>query len=304
MASDRTRLPGTWYRVQGTVPREAEDDLVGLLAADGCAGTTTKAAGPRRILVEAWFTDAAAAARGRDLVAGWPGAAAVADAPEAVEDPGWLEASLKVRGPLEAGRYVVLDAAPDVSRVAADRVAILLPPGRAFGTGEHATTRMCLALLDRFLRAGEPVLDLGTGSAILAIAAAKSGAGPVLALDNDPHVIDVARENLDLNGVPGGDPADEPRPGVVAVGVGSWGAIPKGRRFGLILANIHRTALVRGAQALARQLEPGGRAVLSGFHVEDAGLVRDAWTAAGTVPAGELHDGEWAALAMQRPDAG
>jgi ribosomal protein L11 methyltransferase len=147
---------------------------------------------------------------------------------------------------------------------------------------------MCLLLLDRVLTPGEDVLDLGTGSAILAVAAARAGAGRVLALDNDPAVLEVATENIELNRLTGR----------IEAGVGSWGELRPGDRFGLIVANIHRTALVRGARALAGHLAPGGRAVLSGFSAKDAPLVQDAWRKAGLVPHDDLTDGDWAALAL------
>src|SRR5690606_26457499 len=80
-------------------------------------------------------------------------------------------------------------------------VVLQLDPGMAFGTGLHPTTQLCLRLLERYARPGLRTLDIGTGSGILAIAAAKLGAGPILALDNDPVAVGVAAENTARNGV-------------------------------------------------------------------------------------------------------
>lgn len=284
---DRTLWPGRWFRVTVTLPRDLEDDAIGLLQLYGCEGSDVRPAGPRRLAIEAWFTtddDARAAAAKLGALPD----VKLAGPPEPVEDTGWLAAALAPRGPLAAGRFVVVDRREDAA-VATGRLAIFLPPGRAFGTGEHATTRMCLTWLDRLLVPGEAVFDLGTGSGILAIAAVLAGAGPVTALDIDPHVIDVARENLDLNGV-----TDR-----VALGQGSWNAVAEDARFGLIVANIHRTALVKAAPQLASRLVPGGRLIASGFGPDAAHHVLAAYTRQGLVPDGELVEGEWTALAFR-----
>jgi len=292
VANDRTVLPGAWRRVKVVLPRELEDEAVGLVAVAGGDGAQTTAAGRGRISLEAWFDDVDSARAAQRLLTALEGAVVEAGEPREIRDPGWLEATLVPRGPLAAGRFVVLDRSAQLAGLAEDAIPIVLPPGRAFGTGEHATTRMCLELIGRHARPGRPTLDVGTGSAILAIAAAKLGAAPVFALDNDPTVLDVALENVNLNGV--GER--------VTVAAGSWPQVPKGARYGLVVANIHRTAIVRGARPMARRLEPGGVAVLSGFHVEDAPRVLAAWNGAGAREVDRRQDGEWCALAMGMPD--
>lgn len=283
---DRTLWPGRWFRITATLPRDLEDDAIGLLGLCGCEGSDVRPAGPRRLAIEAWFTAEDDARAATERLGALPGVR-IAGPPEPVEDTGWLAAALAPRGPLEAGRFVVVDRREDAA-AHPDRIPIFLPPGRAFGTGEHATTRMCLVWLDRLLVPGEAVFDLGTGSAILAIAAALAGAGPVTALDIDPNVIDVARENLELNGV-----ADR-----VALGAGSWNAVAPDARFGLVVANIHRTALVKAAPHLVAHLAPGGRLVASGFGPDAAHHVHAAYTRQGLVATGDLVEGEWTALAF------
>ncbi len=293
MAGDRhppTRLPGRWFRVAAVVPVEREDGWAGLAWAAGARGTEGRPAGPGRLRVTAWFDRQADAARfARDL----PSWAVDPEGPAAIADPGWLEASLGPRDPIPAGRFVVVSDPGDVPRED-PRVPVLLPPGRAFGTGEHATTRMCLELLGDVLEPGDRVLDLGTGSGILAIGAALLGAAAVLALDDDPGVLEVARGNVLRN-----------RCGArVAVAAGSWGVLGPGARFELLLANVHRTALVRGAGPLANHLVPGARAILSGFSPEDVDRVTEAWTSRGFRRVTARSEGEWAALLLARAEEG
>jgi ribosomal protein L11 methyltransferase len=165
-----------------------------------------------------------------------------------------------------------------------------MPRGRAFGTGEHETTRLCLELLGERVSAGAVVADVGTGSGVLGVAAALAGARRVLACDDDPAVIDVARENVALNGVSA----------QVEVREGSWSVLPEAGPFDLIVANIHRTGVVRGAKTAVRSLAPAGAAVLSGFVEPDAGRVAAAWSAAGLSVSARRGDGEWAVLALER----
>jgi ribosomal protein L11 methyltransferase len=291
VGTDRLRWPGAWRRLSLNLPRSSEDDVIGLIQLLGGQGAACRPAGPGRIVLDAWFAREDEALRAAERLRAAPGVRVAAGGPELVVDTGWLAAGTPRRGPLRIGRFVVLDEAGARRAAVRGRIPLVIPPGRAFGTGEHATTRMCLALLGDLLHPGDDVLDFGAGAAILAIAAAKAGARSVVALDSDPNVIDVARENVELNGV-----AES-----VAVRTGSWGDLAEDARFGLMLANVHRTALVRGARALAARLEPGGRAILSGFSPADAGLVLAAWRRAGVAKISQVRDGEWAALAVHTP---
>lgn len=291
MANDRTKWPGSWFVIRATLPRESEDSILGLMHLHGTEGAQTEPAGPGRVSLEGWFSDQAAARSAQQALAGCEGVRIDADSPQAITDPGWLEASLETRGPLGAGRFVVTDRPLAEGETAPGQRVIFLPPGRAFGTGEHDTTRMCLEWLDQLLVPGEAVFDLGTGSGILAIAAVQAGAGRVLAFDNDPAVIEVVEENLALNGLAGR----------IEVGAGSWQELAPADRFHLVLANIHRTALIRAARSLGRHLEPGGRAILSGFGHDDAPQVLANWRKAGFDLIGESRSGEWSALAVIKP---
>ena len=172
-------------------------------------------------------------------------------------------------------------------------VVIDLDPGIAFGTGDHPTTRGCLECAERLVTAGITVLDLGCGSGILSIAAAKLGAGSVWALDIDPFAVDAARANVALNGLDGR----------IRVLLGSLGdATPPGlpERFELILANIASNPLVALAPWLAAAVVPGGAVVASGVIADRLEPVVEAFRRAGLVIEETIAEGEWRTLIARR----
>jgi len=173
--------------------------------------------------------------------------------------------------------------------VPANRLAIVLDPGMAFGTGQHASTRGCLVLLETALaeRRAARVLDLGTGSGILAIAAAKLGAGEIVAVDIDPDACAAARDNALVNGVAG------------AIRFADALAAAPGA-FDVIVANLLATTLVELADTLAAQLGAGGALIGAGVQLEEAASVRTAWHAAGLRVTAEDVDEGWVALAARR----
>lgn len=204
----------------------------------------------------------------------------------------WLEAASLKAPPQHVGRFFVHpDPGDPLPRAA---VPILMEAGLAFGSGEHATTRLCLLALDRLVaRRPRRVLDLGCGSGILAIAAAKACRCRVWAVDNDPIAVRVARENVARNGV-----ADRVR---VMLGEGlARGALRRVAPFDLALANILADPLIELAPALAGALAPGGRLVLSGFLDRQAAAVEEAYRRCGLRRLGELDARPWAALVLGR----
>ncbi len=210
-------------------------------------------------------------------------------ATEAVENADWTSAWCQYFTPIPIGtRFVVLPAwLKDEARTAEP---ILIEPKMAFGTGHHQTTALCLNALDQLCAAGlilqgQSFLDLGTGSGILGIAAAKLGLSG-LGLDIDPVAIDNAHENAALNRV-------EDR---LELGVGSIDTLAPERRFDCILANILANPLIDMAEDIRRHLAPGGVLVLSGILSEQAGRVEAAYVAQGLTAPRISHSGEWALL--------
>jgi ribosomal protein L11 methyltransferase len=161
----------------------------------------------------------------------------------------------------------------------------------AFGTGSHATTALCLERCDELLleKPGADVLDVGTGSGVIALLARKLGARRVVGTENDPVALEVARAGETLNGLSGtewvlaGDPAQVPG------------------TFGVVIANILLNALEELAPALATKVAPGGTLVLSGLLESQADAAVQAYTAQGLRPAGRKEREGWARVELTRP---
>ncbi len=279
------------WSVTVDVERGAAEEVAAALMEEGAGGVEVRdgegipmpgmvqpAAG--RALVVAWFT-------GR-VEASWS-AGERGGTLEELPDQDWGEKWKEGLTPLAIGRVFVRP-----SWIAAETppgmVEVTLDPGMAFGTGTHPTTSLCLAALSERLaaRPGARVLDVGTGSGLLAIAARKLGAPRVVGNDNDPIAVRVALENAALNGVQVDfdqrDVGEQPGP------------------FDLVLANILANTLCELAPAIAAQLAPGGVVLLSGILTPQEAEVRAAYVAAGLrpLPGGDRRDGEWSLLAMER----
>lgn len=168
-----------------------------------------------------------------------------------------------------------------------------IDPGMAFGTGTHATTRLCLEALARELEQhpAARVLDVGTGSGILAIAAAKLGAELVVGTDIDADACRIARENAELNAVDRQlNITNEPLEALVEA-------------YDIVLANILAEENIRLAQELVGHLAPGGMLILSGILAEKQTLVCDAFAGFGLSPPEVRQFEEWVAICYQKPMA-
>lgn len=175
-------------------------------------------------------------------------------------------------------------------------IVIVIDPATAFGTGEHATTRGALRLLETVLTGGERVLDMGTGSGILAIAAAGLGARAVLAVESDPDAMGNARENVERS--PWADRIDL----VNAEVDDDYLARHGGDGFDLITANVLSGVLIPLLPGFARALTSGGRVVLGGILEAEAEAVLEAATAAAlTLVADDREEGWWTALLAPAP---
>ncbi len=160
--------------------------------------------------------------------------------------------------PQTIGRFYIRPTWSDSRPSRSDQIELLIDPKMAFGTGYHATTRLMLEMLDQVVRKGDKVLDAGTGTGILGIAALKLGASSVFGFDIDEWSEANARDNIELNGVSNFE-----------IHLGSTEVVPPGAVFDLILANINRNALAHMLPELLTKLKEGGRVLLSGLLEED-----------------------------------
>ena len=247
--------------------------------------------------VTAYFAEPPDQGSIRDLIgiaAGTDVAAAVAF--DTVEAKDWVKASLEDLVPVPAGRFVV-HGQHDRDRIAANKLGIEIEAALAFGTGHHGTTRGCLLLLDHVLKAWRPrrVLDLGTGTGVLAIAAAKALHERILASDIDPISVEVARQNARLN------VSGHLVQAIAATGFASPRFAQHGP-FDLVLANILANPLRQLATPMARHLAPSALVILSGLLAHQAPAVIAAYRARGLVPLRHLRIDGWSSLLLRRID--
>jgi len=213
---------------------------------------------------------------------------------ETLEDIDWVTKSLEDLKPVRAGRFLV-HGAHDRDRLRVGDIGIEIEAGLAFGTGHHGTTAGCLEMLTDVLRRERPrnALDLGTGSAVLAIALAKLAGIPVLATDIDPVATKVARENVRLNGVVRLVHA------VTAAGFHNP-AFALNAPFDLIVANILARPLMKLAPEMARHLTPGGSLVLSGILDRQRDAVVAAYVGQRFRHARTTHREGWVTIHLKR----
>lgn len=205
-----------------------------------------------------------------------------------VADEDWAENWKKYYKPFRIGTHLVVKPTWEDYAAQKEDLIIELDPGMAFGTGTHETTNMCMQLLEKHLKDGMRVMDVGTGSGILAIAAARLGAKNILAIDIDPDAVKVAIENVALNGV-------EEQVRVVVGDLCKSEAMP----CDLAVANIVADAICMLFGPLTRHLEKDGLLICSGIIREKEQQVMNAATEAGYTLFDRIEKGEWVALALK-----
>jgi ribosomal protein L11 methyltransferase len=212
---------------------------------------------------------------------------------DTVEAKNWVKATLDELVPVRAGRFIV-HGHHDRSKVPPNKLGIEIEAALAFGTGHHGTTRGCLLLLDEVLKARRParVLDLGTGTGVLAIAAVKAVQRAVLASDIDPLSVRVARDNARVNGA--GNLVQTIR----ATGFSAAEFATHGP-FDLVLANILANPLRQMATPMARHLAPSALVILSGLLPYQARAVIAAYRARRLVLLRHLQIEGWSSLLMR-----
>jgi len=208
----------------------------------------------------------------------------------------WVAKVRRELAPVEAGRFFVYGS-HDADKVPAGRVALQIEATVAFGTGHHGTTLGCLRAFDRLLDQGfapARVADIGCGTAVLAMAAAKVLPGAaVIASDIDQVAVDVALANVAINALNG-------RLECVEAAGFAHPRLAAAAPFDLVFANILKGPLVELAPAMAAHLAPGGIAILSGLLVEQAESILAAYAAAGFAALAREDIGEWSTLVLKR----
>jgi ribosomal protein L11 methyltransferase len=267
-------------------PAELEDPFTARLWAAGTLGVQSEEGPDGRVRLDAWFT---------------PDAAPVALLPEIqllgeefVPDADWLAAWREAARPFALGTSFFVDprepgGAP--AETPAGRRLLFLPARAAFGTGSHESTSLAVELLEDAELAGRRVLDVGTGTGVLAFAALARGTAGAVAFDLDPAAPFHARDNALLNGL---------RPRLFA---GTVAALREEARFDLVLANMVPEELLPELAGIAGRLAPGGEVVLSGILEERGGEVLARGEALGLVEHARRAAGEWVAFRLRREGA-
>jgi ribosomal protein L11 methyltransferase len=210
---------------------------------------------------------------------------------ETIHEQNWMEAWKQHYKPVTVGeKLMIVPAWMDLDT--GGRVPIRIEPGMAFGTGVHPTTQLSLQLVERYVQPGHDVIDIGSGSAILSIAAAKLGAAAVVAVDNDPQAYENARHNAELNEVE------------LEIGVGSLAEVAAGqyslRQADVVVANILAPILIRLLdQGLAELMTKDGVLLLSGILAEQEAEMKAALAKHGLRVVEERRIGDWLGLAAR-----
>ncbi len=169
------------------------------------------------------------------------------------------------------------------------RIVIEIDPKMSFGTGHHETTRMMIRLLEKFMKGGEKVLDIGTGTGVLAIAAVKLGAERCCAIDNDEWSIENARENIKKNRVEN----------KIELLKGELTSM-SGSAFDLVVANLNRNTLLYIRNEIFEKCSKGGFLLLSGVLTLDEGDIVSHYVERGFTAVETMHEAEWSALAFKK----
>ncbi|NHN30953.1 50S ribosomal protein L11 methyltransferase [Paenibacillus agricola] len=222
-----------------------------------------------------------------------------------VDDEDWADAWKQYFKPVRISERLTIKPTWEDYTASPGELIIELDPGMAFGTGTHATTSLCLQALETVIQAGDDVIDVGTGSGILAIAAAKLGARHVLALDLDPVAVDSANENTVLNGlsesitIKQSDLLQVLQEGVAEAGTGST-ALNVRLPVQVVVANILAEIILLFVQEVYDVLETGGAYVVSGVISSKGELVEQGLTAVGFTVVERYEDQAWVVIIARK----
>ena len=300
-------MSDSWKVTLPCTRAEAEalkDDISLLALLDAPPVLMTSEADPSRPdswRLDAYFTDEPGAAMLAMLKALVPSAAGAEPAVERVADEDWVTLSQQGLEPIRAGRFFVHTPA-DRGATPPDAIGLEIDAGRAFGTGRHETTSGCLVAVSRLKEGGahfSDILDLGTGTGLLAFAALKLWpSARAAASDIDPVAVEVAAGNAAINGVRLGRAR-----GMLELAAAAGLDHPRLKArapYDLIVANILAGPLVELAASVAGALAPGGRLILAGLLDHQAARVAAAYRRQGLMLTGRIDRGEWPTLVMRK----
>lgn len=206
-----------------------------------------------------------------------------------IDDEDWAESWKSQYKPFRLGKHIVIRPGWEPYDAKEGDKVVTIDPGMAFGTGTHETTGMCVGLVEEYVKPGMNAIDVGTGTGILAIAAAHMGAKPVLASDIDPMAVRVAKENIEINGFSE----------VIEAKVGNLLEVAT-EQADVVIANIIADVIIMIAQPVREFVKPGGVFICSGIAREREDEVIEALKKAGYGALDKRNQGEWTAIACQR----
>ncbi len=272
------RPEGQWDIIDENIAKNMEDDVKVTVYAAGDARAQDIVAHARQELNRL---------RGMDL--GFDAGKLTLEV-DSIDDEDWAENWKSQYKPFRLGRHFVVKPTWERFEKQPGDMIIEIDPGMAFGSGTHETTGMCVALVEEYVKLGDRVIDVGTGTGILAIAAGKMGASDVLATDLDAMAVRVARENADLNGM---KEIIRTREGNLLEAVDEVADVA--------VANIIADVIIMMAAPIRAHIRPGGVFICSGIARERQDEVIDALNAAGYETLDVRNQGEWTAIAARRP---
>lgn len=292
-----------WYEITAQTPPGLVEEVSGLMLGVAPGGITVeepidilgpemgfRVRGGEPVLVRAYLpASELGAVLVSDLRAGMEDYPAVQLTAKPIYEQDWSVSWREFFGVVETGGRIVVVPTWVEHEVKPGQIAIRLDPGQAFGTGHHETTRLCLKALDELARPGITMLDVGTGSGVLAIGAALLGVPRIVAIDIDPIATEVARRNCEANGVSG----------AVEISAGTLTAEHSGR-YELVLSNISTPANTALAPVFGTVVKPAGDLVLSGILAQDAAAVIAAMAAQGFEHLSTEEERDWVCIRLRK----
>lgn len=286
-----------WLAVSLLIPGELKEALSNFLMEQGAAGIEEVEEGLTRERIKAFFLQDGREKKALRSLRRYtdslskvdPGLPRVEIETGSIPEQDWGENWKKFFKPLRVGSRFVVKPPWARIRLKKGEIPVEINPGMAFGTGTHATTRLCMEALEKRLKKGFSVLDVGTGSGILSIAASRLGAAEVWGIDIDNIAVEIAKENVSRNKI-----CDR-----VRIKQGAIGDIQK--RFDLVVANLDFKSLKRTRMALIRHLKERGILILSGVLETEEERLHQHYIETRRLKWVETdREGEWACLTFQK----